>query len=95
MLVGQLACSNAAFAILINIRSLPVKDKHMYDRQCPRHREEYHLHQPAIRLLDVVLAVCLPESRVHFVRLGVSILSVNDMAQDLACSGGHGKNYLH
>lgn len=83
MVVGQLACSNAAFATFINIRSLPVKDKRMYDRQCPRHREQYHLHQPEIRLLDGVLAVRLSESRMHFVRLGVSTLFVNDKRRDL------------
>ena len=59
------------------------QDKHLYDWQCPTHREQYHLDQPGIRLLDGVLAVCLPESRMHFVRLGVSALSVNDKGRDL------------
>ena len=78
MVVGQPVCSNAAFARLINIRSLLVEDEHMYDGRCSRHREQYHLHQPEIRLLDGVLVVRLPESRMHFVRLGVSVLFVDN-----------------
>ena len=48
-----------------------------------RRSEYYHLHQPEIRRLDGVLAVRLPESHMHFVRLGVSTLFVDDKRHDL------------
>lgn len=48
-----------------------------------RHSEQYHLHQLEIRLSNGVLAVRLPETRMHFDRLGVSTLFVNDKGRGL------------